>query len=512
MDSNDDIVITKETIRTDIVLSDSFEEKEEEEKIETQSLKEEEEEQQEQNLASSIENNGIDINKQRNYKIWKKNSKILYDYINTNNLKWPSLSINTLPYHNKVYNDRFYLITSFTSDQLPEDEKVLLTNMRTLNIPKSDLNCFEMENMEFQVLKNSDLKMKKGQQQQAQQGISSKNVNTTSNTQIDSIKEYKPHHLQNEIEITYPDNEQCNRISVNLNNPDIFATASTKFGNIYIYDKTKCITTNSSVKNLMPTNYVINLNGFNEAEDVEVTSMQWNNLKEAELASGLTNGLLQIWDLKSIYNTERTTYTEPTAFTVVDDSGINDLSYMPDHDSIIAVGCESLYLQLFDIRSQNIILKTLNKKTGNNSINSLQFNPNNSNLIVTGSGDESGEINIHDIRRLDTPISTFNHSMGNENEFISTNNSISKVQWNPFLPNILLSAGMEDGLIKIWDTASKEKDNNNSRLIFTHGGHMLGVTDCCWDLFDEWTISSCSFDNSMHIWKPAKRMINEYFI
>lgn len=464
-------------------------------------------------LISAIddaEDSGIDLNKQKNYRIWRKNSKLLYDYLNTNSLKWPSLSIDVLPYHSMVKNDRFYLITSFTSDQMPEDEKVILTNMSTLNIPQSDLNCFEMENMEFQVLKGNENKPKREQQ------ASLKSSGTSFTAQDELIREYKAHNLKNEIEITYPENEQCNRISVNLNNPDIFATASTKFGNIYIYDKTKCITTNSSVKNLMPTNYALNLNGFNDDENVEVSCIQWNNMKTAELASGLTNGLLQVWDLQSIYKVDKSTYNQPTSFTVVDDCGINDISYMQDHPSIIAAGCESKYLQLFDTRSQNIVLKTLNSQ-GHNSINSLQFNSHNSNLLVTGGSDSSGQVNVHDIRKLATPVLTFSHSTGNTNAFISDNNSISKVQWNPFLPGVLLSAGMEDGLIKLWDTTATndkhvDEKNYQASLIFTHAGHMLGVTDCCWDLFDPWTVASCSFDNSLHIWKPAKRAIDEYFI
>lgn len=496
-DTESEIMVTRETINTSTVMSDSLIEEPAQEEVFISAI-------------DDTEGSGIDVNKQKNYRIWRKNSKVLYDYLNTNSLKWPSLSIDVLPYHSTVKNDRFYLLTSFTSDQLPEDEKVIMTNMSTLNIPQSDLNCFEMENMEFQVLKGNENKPKREQQ------ASLKNLNTSFTAQDEPIREYKAHNLKNEIEITYPENEQCNRISVNLNNPDIFATASTKFGNIYIYDKTKCITTNSSVKNLMPTNYALNLNGFNDDENVEVSCIQWNNMKTAELASGLTNGLLQVWDLQSIYKSDKSTYNQPTSFTVVDESGINDISYMPDHHSIIATGCESEYLQLFDTRSQNIVLKTANSE-GHNSINSLQFNSHNSNLIVTGGSDSSGQITVHDIRRLAAPVLNFTHSMGNSNAFISDNNSISKVQWNPFLPGVLLSAGMDDGLIKLWDTTAtngklEDEKSYHASLIFTHGGHMLGVTDCCWDLFDPWSVSSCSFDNSLHIWKPSKRAIDEYFI
>jgi len=31
------------------------------------------------------------------YKIWKKNSPYLYDYLLTNALEWPSLTVNWLP-------------------------------------------------------------------------------------------------------------------------------------------------------------------------------------------------------------------------------------------------------------------------------------------------------------------------------------------------------------------------------------------------------------------------------
>lgn len=447
------------------------------------------------NESSTTEDTNIDINKQNNYRVWKKNSKILYDYINTNNLKWPSLSVSCLPYHNKSTNDRWYMISSYTSDQLPEDEKVILTQIPTLNIPKSDLSCFEMENMEFQVLKNLD--------------IDNNKATSASKTDNEHIKEHKPQNLKNNIEIVFPSFEQCNRISINMNNPDLFATGSTKWGNVYVYDKTKCTTINSSVKNLMPSNYSIHLNGSSEIESVEVNCIEWNNMKKAELASGLSNGLLQLWDLHKLYKKDKTTYTEPCALTVADEFGINDLSYIPDHDSLIGLGCETKYFQLFDSRSQNIVMSTLNQDDSKNGVNSVHFNPHDSNIVAVGCSDANGQINVHDIRSIHKPILTFNHSDFNVNEHVSKDNSISKVQWNPFNPNILLSAGMDDGLVKVWDIVSENE--YKEKLLFTHGGHMLGVTDCTWDLFDPWTVTSCSFDNSMHIWKPAKRQIQEYY-
>lgn len=447
----------------------------------------------------------IDTNKQNNYRVWKKNSKILYDYINTNNLKWPSLSVSCLPYHNKITNDRWYMISSYTSDQLPEDEKVILTQMPTLNIPKSDLSCFEMENMEFQVLKNLDINTNGKDKNNKNKS----KVVETNKANNELIKEYKPQNLKNDIEIVFPNSEQCNRISVNVNNPDLFATASTKYGNIYLYDKTKCTTINSSVKNLMPTNYLMHLSGCSELESAEVNCLEWNNMKKAELAAGLSNGLLQVWDLHKMYTKGKTTYTEPTAVTIADEEGINDLSYMHDHDSLIGLGCESKYLQIFDIRTQNIVLSTLNKDSKKNSVNSIHFNPLDSNLVAVGCSDQKGQVNIHDIRNLHTPILSFNHADHNVNEYISSDNSVSKVQWNPFNSNVLMSAGMEDGLVKIWDILGE--NDFESKLLFTHGGHMLGVTDCSWDLFDPWTVTSCSFDNSMHIWKPSKRIVQEYF-
>ncbi|KAL6945933.1 hypothetical protein ACO0OE_002912 [Hanseniaspora uvarum] len=447
----------------------------------------------------------IDLHKQSNYRIWKKNSKLLYDYINTNNLKWPSLSVNCLPYHNTLTNDRWYMISSYTSDQLPEDEKVILTQMPTLNIPRSDLSCFEMENMEFQVLKNLDL----NSNSKDKNNKSKNKVNEATKNNNELIKEYKAQNLKNNIEIVFPSSEQCNRISINVNNPDLFATASTKYGNVYLYDKTKCTTINSSVKNLMPTNYLMHLSGCSEAESAEVNCLEWNNMKKAELASGLSNGLLQVWDLHKLYKKGKTTYTEPNAVSILDEHGINDLSYMHDHDSLIGLGCESKYLQLFDTRSQNIVMSTLNKDDQKNGINSIHFNPHNSNLLAVGCSDASGQINVHDIRNIHRPILTFNHSDLNVNEHISKDNSVSKVQWNPFNPNILMSAGMEDGLVKLWDILGENDYDPN--LLFTHGGHMLGITDCSWDLFDPWTIASCSFDNSMHIWKPSKRIIQEYY-
>jgi len=39
------------------------------------------------------------------YKIWKKNSPFLYDFILTRGLTWPSLTVQWLPIHEMYFND-----------------------------------------------------------------------------------------------------------------------------------------------------------------------------------------------------------------------------------------------------------------------------------------------------------------------------------------------------------------------------------------------------------------------
>lgn len=387
---------------------------------------------------------------QQRYTNWKKNTKLLYDYLNTNTSKWPSLSCQFLPDLNTTDDTHRILLSSFTSRQLPQDESVYIGSISTMsNMRWSSLNNFDMTDMEFKMENSVKLCNKD---------------------------------IEEEVRITYPDGD-CNRCRYMPQNPDLIATVSSN-GSVYVFDRTKHGNkVSSGIK------YEVQCKG-QDVQD-ESLSLAWNWQDEGKLASCQSNGNVKVWDITK-YNRTDPTITEPEHISFVDANGINDVSWMVNHRSILASCGESNIIGLIDLRL-NSAATTCHRTTHMDGINAIEFNYYND--MILGSGDSEGNVKIWDLRDLKVPLREWSHQ-----------DAISALQWNPSLPSIIATSGQEQGLVKIWDSAIEPSENNH--LLFVHGGHMLGVNDISWCLHDSWTMCSVSNDNSIHIWKPAKNLVD----
>lgn len=437
---------------------------------------------------------GIDEDLQLRYSHWKKNTKLLYDYLNTNTSKWPSLTCQFFPDLDTATDTHRLLLSSFTSSQLPQDENIYIATLSTLkHLNWANLNNFDMEELEFKP---------------------------------DNSTKFPPKHLTTNLTVNFPSGD-CNRARYMPQNPDVIAGASSD-GSIYIFDRTKhgsrrlrkSIHSHSDIhvdeeNNITNLNQMDSIDGINanihyEAKfndnkvivdnlesnenENEAVSLSWNLQKEGTLVAAYSQGSVKTWDLKK-YDTKNKNSNKPEwNIEQFDPQGCNDVNWMPFHDSLfVASGESSDALALFDIRMKKEISR-IRSDYHNDGINACKFNFGNSMLLA--SADNEGKINMWDIRNLESsPIMTLNHG-----------SSVSTIEWNPNVHNILASAGQQDGLVKLWDISQDGEDDSN-KLVFVHAGHMLGVNDISWDLHDPWLISSVSNDNSIHIWKPSANIV-----
>ncbi|CAI4037429.1 hypothetical protein SMKI_02G3040 [Saccharomyces mikatae IFO 1815] len=409
------------------------------------------------------EASNIPPNLQERYSHWKKNTKLLYEYLNTNSTKWPSLTCQFFPDLDTTLDEHRILLSSFTSSQKPEDESIYISKISTLgHIKWSSLNNFDMDEMEF------------------------KPENST---------RYPPKHLVNDISIFFP-NGECNRARYLPQNPDIIAGASSD-GAIYIFDRTKHGSTRIRQSKISHPFEAKLFGSHGVIQDVETmdassadineaTSIAWNLQQEALLLSSHSNGQVQVWDIKQ-YSHENPIIDLPLVSINSDGSGVNDVTWMPTHDSLFAACTEGNTVSLLDLRTKKEKLKS-NCRSHNGGVNSCKFNYRNS--LILASADSNGKLNLWDIRNMnDCPLTTMEHG-----------GSVSTLEWSPNFDTVLATAGQEDGLVKLWDTSREEN-------IFTHGGHMLGVNDISWDAHDPWLMCSVANDNSVHIWKPAVNLV-----
>lgn len=453
--------------------------------------------------TTSTVNYGIDENLQLRYSHWKKNTKLLYDYLNTNTSKWPSLTCQFFPDLDVSTDTHRLLLSSFTSGQLPEDENVYIASLSTLkHLNWSSLNNFDMDELEFKP---------------------------------DNSLKFPPKHLTTNLTIRFPVGD-CNRARYMPQNPDVIAAASSN-GDIYIFDRTKhgsrrirkslydekrhSETPEYDGNDKLDTHYEAKFTDQNNSREDnnskttsididaidysnnenknEAVSISWNLQKEGTLVAAYSQGPLKVWDLKKFNQNDKTIHIPEWNITQFDSNGCNDASWMPLHDSIFAASGESKdSLALFDTRNKKETSR-IRSEFHSGGINACRFNYGNSMLLA--SADTDGKINLWDIRKLnDKPLSSLNHGF-----------SISTIEWNPHEQTVLASAGQEDGLVKLWDISQEDvmtDEGVTKRLIFVHAGHMLGVNDISWDLHDPWLISSVSNDNSIHVWKPASNIVN----
>ena len=330
------------------------------------------------------------------------------------------------------------------------DESVYIGSISTMNhIKWSSLNNFDMEEMEFK---------------------------------LDNSIKLHDKNLQEEVRITYPDGD-CNRCRYMPQNPDLIGTVSSN-GSVYIFDRTKH-------GNKLSNGAKFEIECKGEQSQDESLSLSWNWQTEGLLASCQSNGNVNIWDITK-YSKNKPTISTTQRKSCMDANGVNDVSWMFNHRSILTTCGESNIIGMIDIRTPNES-DAHHRTSHKDGINAIEFNSANDMLICTG--DSQGALKLWDIRNFDEPLKEWSHD-----------DSISAIQWNPEYPAILATAGQENGLVKIWDMS--QDIHSDEHLLFLHGGHMLGVNDISWSQNDPWTICSVSNDNSIHVWRPAKNLVS----
>lgn len=431
---------------------------------------------------TQIEVSPLDQKTQDNYRIWKKNTPYLYDYISTYSLLWPSLTVQFFPDlekpednidpsttdngEKKLANNVCFqrlLVGTFTGGQSIDNISILqlpyYTNLnKLLNIDKLNYNP---DKQEFE-------------------------ISTVPKKKISVLQ--KVNHFGD-----------VNTLKYMPQNPDVIASGNST-GNLLIYDRTK----HSSYKNnIIGENTDIaqpqlqlgeKATDINSDDNQDIFALDWNKQKEGVITSGSMNGKVNLFDIKSQF-ISKDDYTLPASTSFDIGAGINEIEWVPGHDSIFSTADELGSFKMYDTRSNSIVL---DKKISQSPINTVSVNP--KNLVYVANGDNDGAINIWDIRNIqhDKP-STFSISQAHDD-------SIGKVKWHPRFHNVLGSCS-SDRTVKMFDLS---KINSNEELIFVHGGHMLGVNDFDWSLHEDWMVSSVADDNSLHIWKPDYHIVKGY--
>lgn len=183
---------------------------------------------------------------------------------------------------------------------------------------------------------------------------------------------------------------------------------------------------------------------------------------------------------------------------------VEDVQFCPSSaQEFCSVGDDSCLI-LWDARvGSNPVFKV--EKAHDADLHCVDWNPHDENFILTGSADHS--VCLFDRRNLTSggvgsPIHKFEGHKA----------AVLCVQWSPHKSSVFGSSA-EDGFLNIWDfekVGEKNESSTSPGLFFQHAGHRDKVVDFHWNAADPWTVASVS-DNcdtsggggTLQIWRMS---------
>jgi histone-binding protein RBBP4 len=401
---------------------------------------------------------------ENDHKIWKKNAPYLYDVLITWGLDWPSLCVNWLPKVDYLKERPFYLqklvLGTHTSGQ---EADYLMIGKARLPISKVVLESQSPEN-----LSKEDLEY----------------FGRMTNEQM--IEDYAKFENKIEIETKIRHDGEVNKAKASPHEYNIIATQTNK-GEIHIFDyykfppKPKDDTIPEPTKKLISHTKI----GY---------GLSWSPFENNYLLSCSYDGSVCLWDLKS-------EGSDPLFKVKEHLSECEDVCFCKKQKNIFASCGDDKTIKIMDYREKDAVVSVVGHEA---EINSIDFNPDNEFLYITGSNDKTAA--LWDLRKPELKLHSFIHHK----------NSILNVKWNNRRSNIFASSG-EDNKILVWDLtqigANIARDDNEeapSEMIFEHGGHLDKINDFDWNQNEDMMCASVDDMNNLQIWEMnVKSIINK---
>lgn len=422
----------------------------------------------------------IDKDTQRRYRVFKKNSPFVYDYLLTNSLLWPSLSVQFFPDLEVADAQNVNSTNSGSKPNAAAElaHQRLLLGTFTLGQAVDAIHIYQApyyRNLNNCI--NTDHWNYNAEKEEFE-------LPTVSKTKLRVLQSINHH-------------GDVNKLRYMPQNPDIIASAN-NVGDLHVYNRTK----HSTIKKLgeedkvnEPQLRLVNggsgANGESvDVQNTDIFALDWNSQTESVLVSGSMDGQLNVYDIRGNYANRSANNTIHHTWTIENGVGINDVEWVPLHDSVFLTADDAGALSLFDKRSHGAAVKTVG---GSSPKNSLSTNPGNEFCVATG--DAQGQIDIWDLRALTQCAKTI----------LGHVDAITQVKWHPRFTAVLGSSSA-DRLVRLFDVAEPDLP-----LLFSHEGHMLGVNDFDWSLHEDWMVASVADDNSLHFWKPAQHVISRVY-
>ncbi|KAH7646932.1 WD40 repeat [Cryptosporidium bovis] len=438
--------------------------------------------------------------KQEKYNIWKENTSLLYENVMTHILEWPSLSVQWLDKTNSILRD-----TDDCSEERDETSSYsLLIGTHTSGVEQNYIIVMDIILPSFPIPE----------------------ICRTFESHTDYAG-FKAPHKSNSCKfrqkLLIPHSGEPNKVIHSPSNVDIIAS-KTITGSVNLYDLKSMLGEKTNKFPVITGNKPTMVLG---GHDQEGWALNWNEINETYLASGSDDTMICIWDVNS-REFNNSASMDPLVKFKGHRKSVQDLAWHPSNENLlISVGDDGL-IMMWDIRESrtpcyftknnthssnrnfpndtNSTKKIMGHscfKNGNstsNSINTVEFNPFQTNLIAIGGSNPS--VLLYDIRNMNNCLHSFN----------GHTEQINRIKFLLEDASLLASAS-SDCTVSIWDMTKigmeqrpDEAEDGVPELIFTHSGHTSPVNDisCIMGDFPTTTFASISENNSLHIWNPGE--------
>ena len=235
--------------------------------------------------------------------------------------------------------------------------------------------------------------------------------------------------------------------------------------------------------------FEINEDHFGEAFNLRVgknlnlnfscNDVAWNEVDENVLATAATNGAVVTWNLQKQSRSKLDVVFCDHKRTV------NKVCFHPSESYLLLSGSQDGRMKLFDLRRKEATMTFI---SNSESVRDVQFAPSQGSYFSFASVQETGNVEIWDIRRSDRP----------ELNFIAHGGPVFACDWHPNAEKHkwLATAG-RDKAIKVWDLSNPTKPHCLHTV-----QTIASVSRIKWRPNRDFHIGSCSLvvDFSIYVW------------
>lgn len=411
------------------------------------------------------------------YKIWKKNTPYLYDFVMTHSLEWPSLTCQWLPNTKMLENfeEHNLLVGTHTNGEqnylmvasvnLPKDEKVVQDNGDGENAPVATFSAANYDEEKNEV----------GGYGHAPSGSSA----------VGKI----------EVRMKIKHDGEVNRARYMPQNHFIVASRGPN-PEIYIWDLSKHSSFPDDATAPTPQGVCVGHRG-------EGYGLCWSQHNAGSLVTCSEDKTVCLWDVNDVIGgkSENGHQMKPVSVFKGHTEVVEDVDWHHRDMNLVGSVGDDRSIRIWDIRKDNATEsahRILNAHDAD--INSIAFNPVNEFLLATGSSDKT--VALWDMRNLKCRIQTLQ----------GHNDQVYNVEWAPFNESILASCS-SDRRVAIWDLSRigmeqtpEDAEDGPPELLFIHGGHTSKISDISFNRNKEWTVASVSEDNVLQVWNMAEEI------